>query len=1048
MTVLVVITLFIFGIAAYKSMPTSDLPTVDCPVITINVNYPGADPYTMASTVASPLENQCMQIPGLQKIISNNTEGTTQIMLTFNLDRNVDLAAPDVQAAITRSTPNLPKDLPNPPTYSKTNPSDKPIFYINVHSDVLTGGELYDIANKQIGEHLSMIEGIAEVDLYGAQTAVRVQLDPFKLAKFNLGYDDVAAVLNTGTVTKPGGSLNGKFHTFSIEPQGQLFYAKDYNELIIKYVNGGPVKIKDVGNAIDSIQDDVFFSSYYNRGEFDTTKHGSVIIKVMRAAGSNTIKLSQEIRKFLDDVSPQMPGSVKVHILYDRSETINESLNDVKFTLLLTFILVVGVIFLFLGRISETTIPGIALPLSVVCTFGVMYLLGFSLDNLSLMALTLAMGFVVDDAIVDLENTVRIVEEGKPPFEAAIKSAEEITYTVFSMTFALITVFIPLVFMSGVVGRTFREFALTVIIAIVASCVVSRTVSPMMCSRILKPASAAKKKNIIMRFTDFFIGGMIKIYGVTLKWMLIHRSLSILIWVICIAGSLYFFNKIPKTFLPVGDTGKIIGAFLTPLGTSTEQMQKYQKEIDSILMRQPYIKQFFTVTGSTPGADQTQGSVVIILQPPDKRGPIDEIIKDLRVKLMKENPFPLGQLFLQPIPALKISTGGESTATGARYCYTMTGMDSDLVYKKALEFEKRMREKPGFVDIQNSVKLNMPQLTVKILRDRASTYGVTASDIETALSLAFAQGKVTQYTTELNQYWVMTELANNYRRKPVDLSNVYVKSSLTGGMVPLESMIEVKETVGPQAVPHSQQMISASISFNLLPDIPISSATADLNKIASDVLPYTITGNFEGEAQQFQETMASMKILIIVAIFLMYVILGILYESYIHPFTVLTTLPVAAFGGLGTLLLFNSELSLYAYIGMFMLLGIVAKNGIMIVDFANKIMTEEGKESFEAIHSACLIRFRPILMTGLAAIMGAVPLAIGIGADSSSRRPLGLIIVGGLLFAQLITLYVTPGIFLYMEKVQEKCLDRFEMTRSEAARKRMSEAAKQSHPVV
>ena len=1032
MTVLIFITVLVFGVIAYLQMPISELPTVDVPVITISASLPGASPEIMASAVASPIENECMQIPGLQSIISNNKEGSTQVILTFDLKQNVDLAAPDVQAAISRAEGSLPT-LPEPPQYSKDNPSDSPILYIVVSSDTLTSGQLYDVAHKRIAQRISMIDGVSQVDCYGAQTAVRVQIDPMKAAAYGIGLNEIANRLRKSTPMIPGGSINGKYKAYSINPEGQLSKAKDYNNLIIKYENHAPLKVSDLGKAVDSTENDICNVVFFKRGHKEVKM--PVLVMVHRRPGSNTVDLISRIKNLLGTLKSEIPGSARIEILYDRSTTIIDSINDVKFTLILAFILVVLVIYVFLGRLSDTVIPAIALPLSIIGTFLVIKPLGFSLDNLSLMAITLSIGFVVDDAIVVLENTVRLIEEGMSPFEAAVESAKEIAGTVITMDMALIAVFIPLALMGGIVGRTFREFALTVIIAVTCSGVVSLSLTPMMCARMLKPISGKDAKNLIIRFNDIVIGGMINGYKVILYKTLKHKYISIILWGICLIGTFLFYTTIPKGFLPVGDSGVIAGGMLVPLGTPSVIMDKFQKSVDNVLESDKNIKHFVTATGLQPGADQSTGFTVMMLNDKKNRPPIQQVAQELRYKFMNLN-FPLGFVFINPIPVLKISTGGTNTASGAKYSYTITGQNRNNVYESAKKLKDQLGKMLDFVGVQSSVKLAMPQLNVFIDRDRASTFGITAEDIENSLALSFAQGKVTQFTTDIDQYDVILELIKNNQVNPDDLGKIYIKSSQTGKLVPFNSIATWKETLAPQQIIHTDQMESATLSFNIKPNVPIGTATAQLEKIAKKVLEPGVNGIFEGEAQEFQKAIVSMSILILVAIFLMYIILGILYESYIHPFTVLTTLPVAAFGGLGTLFLFHSELNLYAYVGLFMLLGIVTKNGIMMVDFAKQNL-EAGKSSFEAIFDACLVRFRPILMTGMAAIMGALPIAIGIGADGESRRSLGLVVVGGLVFSQVITLFVTPGIYLYMEAFQEKYLDKFEITRSDAARKKM-----------
>jgi len=1027
MTTLIMITVMFLGIAAYFKLPVSDLPVVDYPVITVTVPYPGTSPKMMASTVASPLENQFMQIQGLASILSDNIDGQTSITLTFNLDRSVDLAAPDVQAAISRAQADLPSDLPEQPSYQKTNPSEAPIMYIMLSTDTLTPAKLYDFGNKSIGQRLSMLEGVSQVQIYGAKGAVRIQVDPDKLNSYQIGLNEVADVLKEGTVTIPGGSLDGRHRTFSIQPQGQLFTGEEFDELIVKYVNGAPVRLKDLGRCIDSLQNDKT-NVMYSADPDDPIESGAICVAVSRAAGANTVALSRRVRQTLEEIKDEIPGSVKVDICYDKSTSIIASIDDVKTTIMIALILVVLVIFMFLGRLNDTVIPSMVLPLTIFATFGVMLAFNFTLDNLSLMALTLSVGFLVDDAIVVLENTTRHIEMGKKPLRAAIDSMGEITGAVISTSVALIIVFMPLVFMGGVVGKNFREFALTVIIAITCSTMMALTLTPMMCSRMLKEIK--KTKTRMQLFIDKHIGGMIRRYMVLLEWILKHRFVALIMWVLCLFGTGWLFGLLPKAFMPEGDSGAIMGGILMPQGTSTDQARSYQDQINKVLRANRFVDKILTVTGENTGADQSTGVVVAILKG-GRRPTIQKITEELTYKLIM---IPAGFTFLKPLPVLQLSAGGESTAQGSRYSYVVKGQEADKVYDAAFKLEAAMKKLPGFVGIQNNVKLDMPQLKVEILRDRASTLGLTAADIESALLYAYAGGKITTYKTDIDQYYVILELTKDYQREPEDLSQVYIRSRVTDELVPLGAVATWEETVGPQNVPHNNQMNSVTLSFNLAANMPVGTATQNLQAAADDILTTGVTGTFQGEAQEFEQAVASLGVLLLLAVFLMYVILGVLYESYIHPFTVLTTLPVATVGGLATLLLFRQELSLYAYIGMFMLLGIVSKNGILMVDFAKQKL-EEGMDGFTAIYEACRDRFRPILMTGASTIVGAIPIALGFGADGSSRRPLGLIIVGGLAFAQVLTLFVTPGIFLYMQQLQEKFLDRFELSRSQAARK-------------
>ncbi len=1029
MTTLLMVVVTIFGIFAYFTLPISDLPVVDYPVILVTASYPGASPDTMASAVASPLENQFTQIQGLTSIISNNTEGQSQIILTFDLSRNVDLAAPDVQAAISAAAGDLPTDLPSPPTYQKVNPSDTPILYLMLNSDTLTPGQLYDLGNRTVGKRISMIDGVSQVQVWGAKTAVRVQVDPNKLSAFQIGINEVAQAVSTGTVLIPGGSLNGDVRSFSIQPEGQIFKAKDYEELIVAYRNNAPVRLKDLGRCIDSLDNDVIYPTYGNPKE--GMKANNVVIAVSRAAGSNTVALAEEIRTLVDSLQKELPGSAKLDIFYDKSIEIVESVDDVKETILIAIALVVFIIFLSLGRLSDTIIPSISLPLSVVATFVVMYAMHFSLDQMSLMGLTLCIGFVVDDAIVVLENTVRLIESGKKPMDAAIESADQITFTIISMTLSLAVIFVPLVFMGGVVGRIFREFSITVVVAILCSGIVSLTLTPMMCARMLKENS---KESWLQKLINRFMNGMINKYGAALKWTLQRPITTLIAWVLCFGGTVFFFYIVPQTFLPEGDSGAVMGQMMMPLGTSTKQIKAFQENINEVLLNDKNVEKVISVTGMQPGADQSTGIFFSTLKPINKRAPMEKVVPDMRAKLSR---IPDGVVYVMAIPALKLSAGGEATATGSKYSYTIIGPDQDKLYETSFELEEAMKQLPGFLDIQNSTRLDLPELDIEILRDRASTLGITAHDIEYALTLAYAGGKVTEYKTDIDQYDVIVELTKDFQKRPENLSQIYVRSSVTNKLVPLSSVAKWKLALGPQNVPHLNQLNSSTLSFNLAPNVPLGNATKALEETTRKILPDGVTGALQGEAEQFKESIASLGILIIVAIFIKYVILGILYESYVHPFTILTTLPVATFGGLATLWLFRSELSLYAYVGIFMLLGIVAKNGIMMVDFANENLVKNKMSNFDAIYNACLVRFRPILMTGLAAIMGAMPIALGYGADGASRKPLGLIVVGGLIFSQVVTLLVTPGIFLYMQKFQEKFLDKFELTRSDAARNKL-----------
>ena len=1012
-TILITVVMVVFGIWAYFRLPVNSLPTVDYPVIQVSVAYPGASPATMASAVALPLENQFTQIGGLQSMISDNRTGVSTISLTFGLDRSVDLVAPDVQAAIARAQRNLPNNLPSPPTYQKFNPSDFPIYFIVVYSDTLTQGDLFDYASHVVSRKLSMLEGVSQVQVYGAQRAVRIQFSPERLSAYQIGVDELALALQAGTVNIPGGSLNGAMHTFTIEPQGQLQKASDYANLIIAYRNNAPVRLKDVAHCVESVVNDLADIRYSRPGHPEHDQ--CVVMPISRSTGANTVAVADRIAKALQEIKRDMPPAITIETMFDNAAPIRASVEDVQVTLLIALGLVVLVIFFFLGRVRETIIPTIVLPVSILGTLIVMLLTKFSIDTLSLMGIVLAVTFLVDDAIVVLENTVRHLDDGMKPIPAAVRSMHEITFTLISTSVALIIVFTPLVFMTGAVGRNLSEVALTVIYAVVISTFVALTLSPMMCARIIKHH---KDPNAVQRWIAGTIGGLVRGYGRALRWQLHHKWMAVVMWVFCILGTGVLYVRLPKAFLPPGDSSFIMGAMIMPQGASTEQIRSYQAKVAAILRKDPNVTQVGNVTGRLPGADQSTGFVFIRLTPPKGRPPIDQLAQKFMGQLAA---LPDGLCAMRPVPLLKISAGADPTATGSDYAYMLTGLDRDAVYDTALKLEKEIRSVPGVAPyaVQNSVKLNMPRLSVDIDRDRASALGISAATIENVLAVAFAGGYAAQFTTEQDQYQVIPEIEKADQRLPDNLGLLYLRSTTFGTLVPLKSLVSWREDASPQSIPHAQQQEAATVSFGLFPGVPLGYATAAIEAKAAKLLPHGVTGKFVGDALEFQKSIASLGVLLLIAVFLKYIVLGILYESYIHPFTILTTLPVAVFGGLLTLYVFGRELSLYAYIGVFVLIGLITKNGILMVDFALQ-RKAEGRNSYDAIYDACLVRFRPILMTGLCAILGAMPIALGYGADASSRIPLGLVVVGGMIFAQVITLFVTPGIYLYMEKVQDR----------------------------
>jgi hydrophobic/amphiphilic exporter-1 (mainly G- bacteria), HAE1 family len=1033
MTVVLTASVILFGVLAYLSLPVNDLPAVDYPVIQAQVSYPGATPETMANNVATPLERQFMQIPGLEMVTSNSGTGHTSFVLQFNLSKSIDAAATDVQSAITQATGRLPVDLPSPPTFSKTNPNDQPIIYIGLTSDTVTEGQVFDYANTQVGERLSILPGVSQVQVYGTQSAVRIKADPSAMASRNITIDDLTNAVKNGTAYTGAGQFDGEHRTFLLQPQGQLNKAEDYNDLIVSQNGGRPVYLKDVAKATDSVQDERINMRFWVRGH--QVPSATVVIAVFRRAGSNAVQVAKEVRDAAPSIRATLPSSVDIVPIYDRSQTIVNSVKDVQATLLIAFGLVVLVIFLFLGRATDTLIPAMALPLSLLLTFVVMNLLGYSLDNLSLMALTLAIGFLVDDAIVFLENTVRLMEEGRPALAATFESARDISFTILAMTISLAAVFIPLVFMSGLVGRIFREFSITIIVAIFASGIVSLTLTPLMCSRLLSGHGEGAKKTWMERVVGGAERRVLDLYGRSLWFFLRQRWVSILVWLVCLGGTGYLFYIVPKAFLPIGDSSFIRGVFIAQEGSSPEQMHSYQLQSEEALHSNPAVDMTFTLAGAAQFFPSNQGLVLAILKDPDQRPPILAVAGQLMGAVNSRVPGLM--TFLQPNPVLEISTGATANFQG-QFAYALSGIDPNQVYTVAGQLIAKMREFPGFLFINSDLFNHTPNLQVDILRDQAKIYGVSEARILTLLHNAYSQNYAYLIKRPNDQYQVILEVADKDRAEPQDLSLLYIKSDDGQRLVPLRAVTKWTQTLGPQAVNHINQFTSVTIFFNLKPGYTIGQATQFVENAARQILPLDVRGSLQGEALTFRDTVSSLTILMVLAVFVMYVILAILYENYLHPITVLSSLPVALVGGLLTLWIFNAEASLYAFIGMFMLMGIVKKNGIMIVDFAQQ-RVEQGIADMQAIHDASMERFRPIMMTTLAALMGALPIALGFGADGASRRPLGLVVVGGLIVSQFITLYVTPAIYLSLEEFQEKVLDRTSFFRSTRTRERAPE---------
>jgi hydrophobic/amphiphilic exporter-1 (mainly G- bacteria), HAE1 family len=1024
MTVALTVSVILFGVLAYFRLPVSDLPAVDYPVIQVQVNYPGATPETMANNVATPLERQFMQIPGLELVTSNNIQGHSSFVLQFDLSKSLDGAATDVQAAITRAQGQLPVDLPSPPTFTKTNPNDQPIMYIPLVSDTATEGQLYDYANTQVGERISILPGVSQVSVFGARSAVRIKADPSAMAVRNTTLDELTAAIKNGTSYTGAGQFDGPHRSFLLQPQGQLNTADEYNNLIVAQNNGAPVYLKDVATASQGVQDERIDMRFWVRGY--PQPHATVVVGVYRRAGVNAVEVAKSVRNLLPSIQSQLPSSVLIVTAYDRSQTIVSSINDVQSTLIIAFVLVVMVIFLFLGRAADTLIPAVALPLSLLLTFVAMSLLGYSLDNLSLMALTLAIGFLVDDAIVFLENTVRLMEQGQSALEASLNSAREISFTILAMTLSLAAVFIPLVFMSGLMGRIFREFSITIVISILASGIVSLTLTPLMTSRMLRDRGEGARKTWMERWFGAIERRVLDSYGRSLWFFLRHRWISAVTWVICLVGTGYLFYTVPKSFLPVGDSSFIRGVLIAQEGTSPDQMHAYQTQAEQILRANPAVRSTFTMSGNSAFLPANQAFLISFLKDPSKRAPIQVVAGQEMGAIANSIPGVLA--FMQPNPALEISTGATANVQG-QFAYALSGIDANQVYGTAAKLTAKMYQYPGFLFVNSDLFNHTPNLQIDILREQAKLYGVSESRILNLLHNAYSENYSYLIKQPTDQYQVILEVADNERADPQDLSRLYIKSDDGQRMVPLSALTSWRPIIGPQAVNHINQFASVTLFFNLKPGYAIGPATQFVEQAAKEILPPDVHGGLQGQALTFQNTVSDLAVLMLVAVFVMYVILAILYESYLHPITVLSSLPVALLGGLLTLWLFGAEASLYAYIGMFMLMGIVKKNGIMIVDFAEQ-RVRQGIKDDQAIHDASMQRFRPIIMTTMAALLGALPIALGYGADGSSRRPLGLVVIGGLVVSQFVTLYVTPAIYLYLEEFQEKVLNRFSFFRS------------------
>jgi HAE1 family hydrophobic/amphiphilic exporter-1 len=1013
MTSLVMLAVMIFGLFAYRLLPVNDLPSIDFPTIQVRSDLPGASPETMASSVATPLERQFSTIAGLDSMTSTNGQGISIITLKFTLEKSIDSAAQDVQAAISKAARQLPQNMPTPPSYQKVNPADQPVLYLALSSPTLPLSDVNEYADTIIAPRISMVNGVAQVLVYGSQKyAVRVRLDPKALTSRKIGLDEVAAVLDKWNVNLPTGGLQGAKQAFTIQATGQLYDADAFKSLVVAYRGGAPVRLQDIAQVSNSVENDKIAAWYNTKG----VSTRAIVLAIQRQPGTNTIEVVDSIKQQMPGFRSQLPGSVELNVLFDRTITIRESVTDVKFTLLLTIGLVVMVIFLFLRNLSATVIPSLALPLSIIGTFAVMYSLGFSVNNITLMALTLSVGFVVDDAIVMLENIVRHMEHGESPMQASLRGSKEIGFTIISMTISLVAVFIPVLFMAGMLGRMLHEFAVTITFAILISGVVSLTLTPMLCSRFLKPVAEQKHGRLYNAMERFF-DGMLHMYERSLSRILRFRRTTVAITFVMMVVTVWLFSIMPMGLLPSDDIGAIFATTEGAQGVSFEEMKSQQKKLVDIVLNEPGIEAFMSSVGASgTRVGSNSGFFFMKLKPRHERSlNADQIIQKLRPKV---SSIPGIMMFMRNPPPIQL----EATSSKATYQFVLQSPDTDELYKQAAAFEMKVRGLPMLQDVTSDLQIKNPQVNLDIDRDRAAAMGITAQQIEDTLYSAYGSRQATTIYSPTNQYKVIMELEPQYQLDPASLGLLYVRSG-TGQQVPLSSLGTLRNNLGPLSVNHLGQITAVTISFNLKQDVPLGDAVAAVEKEAK-TLPASITTGFQGTAQVYQASTKGLALLLIIAILVIYIVLGVLYESYIHPLTILSGLPSAGFGALITLLIFGKDLNLYSFVGIIMLVGIVKKNAIMMIDFALDAQRNEGKTPIDAIYQGCLVRFRPIMMTSMAALMGTLPIAIGFGAGAESRRGLGLAVVGGLLVSQLLTLYITPVVYYYMDRLQSFVLNR------------------------